>query len=45
MAKKQKGFKDRIMKTKWRALRARGIEPPKDSEENRRRAREAHHGI
>lgn len=30
------------IKRKWKSLRKRGLTPPKDSDENRRRAYEAH---
>jgi len=36
--------KDRIMSKKWKSLEKRGITRPKSAEENKRRAREAHHG-
>lgn len=44
MARKTKHIHKRIQDKKWKSLRARGYEPPKDSEENRKRLREAHHG-
>ena len=34
--------KKRIMDTKWKSLEKRGIKRPKDDEENRKRAKEAH---
>lgn len=37
--------RDRKMSTKWKSLKARGFTPPKDREENRKRAHEAHHGV
>ena len=43
--KPQKLSHERIMDTKWKSLRARGYTPSADVEENKRRLREAHHGI
>lgn len=34
--------REKILKTKWKSLRKRGYTSPKDAEENRRRAKEAH---
>jgi hypothetical protein len=34
--------KNRIMNKKWKSLEKRGLKRPKDSEENRKRAKEAH---
>jgi hypothetical protein len=39
---KNEDFKERIMRKKWKSLEARGIERPKDKEENAKRAKEAH---
>lgn len=39
-----KDAKERMVSKKHEALRRLGIEPPKNGEENRKRAREAHHG-
>lgn len=36
--------KEKMMKRKWNALKARGIEPPKDDEERRKRLKESHGG-
>lgn len=36
--------KKKIMEKKWKSLKARGIHPPKDKEEQRLRLKEAHHG-
>lgn len=35
-------YMKRKMDRKWKSLEKRGIKRPKDSEENRRRAKEAH---
>lgn len=35
-------MKNRILDKKWASLEKRGIKRPKDSDENRKRAREAH---
>ena len=40
----KKEARERIMNKKHEALRRLGIEPPKNPEENRRRAKAAHHG-
>lgn len=37
--------KKKILSTKWKSLIKRGFTKPKDAEENRKRAKEAHHGI
>ena len=36
--------KNRIMEKKWKSLEARGFKRPKDADENKRRAKEAHEG-
>ena len=33
---------EKILSKKWEKLSARGLVPPKDAEENRKRAKEAH---
>ena len=38
----RKPTRDRILSRKWESLIKRGLTPPKSSEENRKRAREAH---
>ena len=38
----RKELRDKLMRQKWDALQKRGIKPPKDAEENRKRAKEAH---
>jgi hypothetical protein len=38
-------WKERILKKKWKRLEAEGLERPKDAEENRRRANEAHQNL
>lgn len=38
----QEKIHNRIMEKKWNSLEARGIKRPKDREENRQRAKEAH---
>lgn len=35
---------NRILTKKWKTLKKLGLTPPRDSEENRKRAKEAHHG-
>lgn len=40
--KKKEKFKDRITKTKWESLEARGYSPPANNEERMRRLKEAH---
>jgi len=38
----QEKIHNRILEKKWKSLEARGIKRPKDSEENTKRAKEAH---
>lgn len=38
----QEKIRNRIIEKKWKSLEARGIKKPKDSEENEKRAKEAH---
>ena len=45
MASKTEEIRDRVMKRKWKSLKARGYTPPKDSKENKKRLHEAHHGM
>ena len=33
---------NKFMNKKWESLKKRGLTPPKDAEENRKRAKEAH---
>ncbi len=40
----KKDKRARMMKAKWKALKARGITPPANHIENAKRAFEAHHG-
>lgn len=37
-----KAIKERMYKHKWKSLRARGIQPPANEEENKERLRQAH---
>ena len=38
----QEKIHNRILEKKWKSLERRGLTRPKDSEENRKRAKEAH---
>lgn len=38
----QEKIHNRVLDKKWKSLAARGIEKPKDDEENRKRGKEAH---
>ena len=38
-------YNSRVYSKKWNSLKKRGYIPPKDPEENRKRAHEAHHGV
>jgi hypothetical protein len=40
----QEKIHNRILEKKWKSLKERGFDKPKDNEENRKRAREAHSG-
>ena len=40
----EEATKNRIMEKKWKSLEARGYTRPKDAEENKKRAAEAHGG-
>lgn len=40
--KEPKKSKERILKRKWDALKARGIHPPENEEEARKRLKDAH---
>ncbi len=39
-----KKVKEKMNKKKWNSLKARGIHPPENKEEQRLRLKEAHHG-
>jgi len=39
-----KKAREKIMQKKWKSLKARGIEPPKDKEERVKRLKESHGG-